>query len=162
MFIWQVLEDILPDIDDPEPFLTLLGTLSILYNRIKWKNEINILNQHLNLQIKMEDKYFNKSVLEQFIEALNLPSEIVTYESEDEPLMSLINLSFNELMNYYLEQHMCRVSPAKITMELFDQTVAYEIDFLKLLEEGDDFQMALNHAREQKIEQSKEIKDKVS
>ena len=51
----------------------------------------------------MEDKYFNKSVIEQFIEALNLPSEIVTYESEDEPLMSLINLSFNELMNYYLE-----------------------------------------------------------
>jgi hypothetical protein len=38
IFIWQVLEDILPTIDDPDPFLTLLGTLSILYNRIKWKN----------------------------------------------------------------------------------------------------------------------------
>jgi hypothetical protein len=47
---------------------------------------------------------------------------------------------------------MCPVSPAKITMELFDQTMAYEIDFLKLIEEGDNFQMALNHAREEKIE----------
>ena len=76
--------------------------------------------------------------------------------------MSLINLSFNELMNYNLEQRMCQVSSAKITMEYFDQTVAYDIDFLKLLEEGNNFQKALNHAREQKIEQSKKLKDKVS
>ena len=47
-------------------------------------------------------------------------------------------------------------------MEFFDLTVAYDIDFLKLLEEGDNFQMALNHAIEKKIEQSKEVKNKVS
>jgi hypothetical protein len=52
MFIWQVLEDILPTIDDPDPFLTLLGTLSILYNRIKMKNLVNIINQNSKLQIK--------------------------------------------------------------------------------------------------------------
>ena len=33
-------------------------------------------------------------VLEQFREVLNLPSEIVTDESDDERLMSHINLSF--------------------------------------------------------------------
>jgi hypothetical protein len=59
MFIWQVLEDILPTKDDSDPFLTLLGTLSILYNRIKWKNTINGIIQECELQIKMEDKYFN-------------------------------------------------------------------------------------------------------
>jgi hypothetical protein len=47
-------------------------------------------------------------------------------------------------------------------MQLFDQTVVYEIDFMKLLEEGDNFQMALNHAREKKREEIKELKDKVS
>ena len=109
----------------------------------------------------MEDKCFNKSALEQFIELLNLPSKIVTDESDDETLMTFVNLSFNELMNYFLEQQMCLDSPPKITMELFDLTVAYEIDFLKLLEEGDNFQKALNLAREQKIEETKELKDKV-
>jgi hypothetical protein len=58
----------------------------------------------------------------------------VTFQSDDDSLLSLINLSFIELMNFYLEQHKCPVSPAEITMQLFDQTVAYEIDFLKLLE----------------------------
>ena len=47
-------------------------------------------------------------------------------------------------------------------MQLFDLTVAYEIDFLKLLEEGDNFQKALNHARQEKINETKELKDKVS
>ena len=59
MFMRQAIKEILPTIDDSEPFLTLLGTLSILYNRIKMKNRINYLIQRLELQIKMEDKYFN-------------------------------------------------------------------------------------------------------
>jgi hypothetical protein len=59
IFIRKVFEDILPTIDDSDPYLTLLGTLSILYNRIKWKNGVNELNQDGNLQIKMEDKYFS-------------------------------------------------------------------------------------------------------
>lgn len=41
-------------------------------------------------------------------------------------------------------------------------TVAFEIDFLKLLESGDNFQMALNQAREEKIKEGKELKVKVS
>ena len=92
------------------------------------------MNQRSKLDIKMEDKYFIEMVLEQFREVLNLPSEIVTDESDDESLLSLINLSFIQLMNSYLEQHKCPVSQGSITMQLFDQTVAYEIDFLKLLE----------------------------
>jgi hypothetical protein len=59
MFIWQNIKDILVTIDDSDPFLTLLGTLSILYNRIKRKNMLNLMIQASNLQIKMEDKYFN-------------------------------------------------------------------------------------------------------
>ena len=65
-FIRQVINDILPTIDDPDPFLTVLGTLSILFNRIKYKNMVILLNQLHNLQIKMEDKYFNERVFEQF------------------------------------------------------------------------------------------------
>jgi hypothetical protein len=100
------LKDILPTIDDPDPYLTLLGTLSILFNRIKDKNGVenmNKMNQDSNLQLKMEDKYFNKTVLKQFIEILNLPSEIVTPESDDESIMSLVNFSFIQLMNSYLD-----------------------------------------------------------
>jgi hypothetical protein len=59
MFTLEVLVKILPTIDDSDPFLTLLGTLSILYNRIKEKNVVNIMIQDCELQIKMEDKYFN-------------------------------------------------------------------------------------------------------
>jgi hypothetical protein len=59
MFIWQAIEDILPTIDDSDPFLTLLGTLSILFNRIKFKDRINGMIQECELQIKMEDRYFN-------------------------------------------------------------------------------------------------------
>ena len=51
----------------------------------------------------MDDKYFNQTVLEQFIEVFNLPSELVTDESDDEIMMSYINLSFIQLMNLYLE-----------------------------------------------------------
>jgi hypothetical protein len=40
-FIKQVIKDILPTIDDPDPILTLLGTLSILCNRIKFKDWLN-------------------------------------------------------------------------------------------------------------------------
>ena len=81
----------------------------------------------------MEDKYFNQSVLEKFIEVMNLPDEIVTRISEDETMMSLIDLSFIQLINIHLERHDLQVSLGKITMKLFDKTVAYEIDFLKLL-----------------------------
>ena len=76
--------------------------------------------------------------------------------------MSLIDLSFIDLMNFYLEQHKCPVSPNEITMQFFDQTIAFEIDFLKLLEKGDNFQKALINAREEKIEETKELKHKVS
>ena len=72
-------------------------------------------------------------MLKQFIELIDISSETVTYESDDESLMSLINLTFNQLMNSYLEQLNHPVCLDRITMELFDQTVAYEIDFLKLL-----------------------------
>jgi Mg2+ and Co2+ transporter CorA len=76
--------------------------------------------------------------------------------------MSLINFSFIKLMNSYIEQHKLPVSAGSITMQLFDLTVAYEIDYLKLLEKGDDFQKALNHARQEKINEVKELKDKVT
>ena len=62
-FIKQVIKDILPTIDDPEPFLTLLGTLSILCNRIKFKDWLNLMNQDSKLHVKMDDKYFNERVL---------------------------------------------------------------------------------------------------
>jgi hypothetical protein len=55
-FIRQVINDILPKIDDPDPFLTILGTLSILFNRIKDKNMLYEMNQTgLLPPIKMED-----------------------------------------------------------------------------------------------------------
>ena len=34
-FISHVRNDIMATIDEPDPFLTVLGTLSILFNRIK-------------------------------------------------------------------------------------------------------------------------------
>lgn len=74
--------------------------------------------------------------------------------------MPLLNLSFIQLMNSYLEQIKCPVSPDCITMELFDLTVAYEIDFVKLLK-LENFQKNLNHAIEEKIEEKKEHKNNV-
>jgi hypothetical protein len=50
-FISQIMDDVLPTIDEPDPFLTILGTLSILLNRIKKKNMVNELNQREMLQI---------------------------------------------------------------------------------------------------------------
>jgi hypothetical protein len=85
------------------------------------------------MKIKMEDKFLNLILHEEFIKILNLPPKIVTNESEDEIMMSLINISFIELMNIYLQQHYCTISPGKIIMQLFYLTVAYEFDFLKLL-----------------------------
>ena len=63
-------------------------------------------------------------MLEQFIDVFKLPPEIVTAESDDETLMSLINLSFIQLMNFYLEEQKYPVTPANITIELpeFDPT----------------------------------------
>ena len=116
-FIIQVIKDIIPTIDDPDPILTLLGTISILFNRIKWKNRVIEINQDHWLQIKMEDKYFNERVLGQFREILSLPYEIVTLESDDESLMSLIRISFIQLMKIYLESHQYPVSAVNITME---------------------------------------------
>jgi hypothetical protein len=63
------------------------------------------MNQDEKLKIKMEDKYFNERVLEQFLEVFNLPSEIVTDESDDDRLIFLINRIFIQLMNIYLESH---------------------------------------------------------
>ena len=107
----------MPDIDDPEPFLTLLGTLSILYNRIKYKNLIYNYNQEFNLQIKMEDEYFNQTILEQFLGVLKLPSEKVTDGENISRLASLLNLSFSQLMNNFLESHHYPVSESSITMK---------------------------------------------
>ena len=53
----------------------------------------------------MEDKYFNENVLKQFLEVLNLPSEIVNDESDDENLINLIRLIFIKIMIIYLENH---------------------------------------------------------
>jgi hypothetical protein len=109
--------DILPKIDDPSPILTLFGTLSILCNRIKFKNELFLMDKDGNLKIKMEDKYFNKWALEQFLNVLNLPSEFVTVESVDDRSIILIERSFNLLMNIYLEYQKYPVSTINITME---------------------------------------------
>ena len=51
----------------------------------------------------MEDKCFHETVLEKFIEVLKLPYEIVTPESDDECTLSLINLGFIQLMNFYID-----------------------------------------------------------
>ena len=133
-FTRTILKDILPTIEEPDPFITLLGTLSILFNRIKWKNQIVRLNQSGKAQIKTEDKYFNEIVFEQFREVLNLPPDIVSFESDDYRLTSLINLSFIQIMNIFIESHQYLVSTTSITLEQFDQTLAYEIDLLNLLE----------------------------
>ena len=66
-FIRKVINEILPTIDDPDPFLTIFGTLSILFNRIKSKNIFNIMNQRSKLPVKMEDKYFNECAFEKFL-----------------------------------------------------------------------------------------------
>ena len=84
----------MPTIDEPDPFLTVLGTLSILFNRIKDKNAIFWVIQEYQVQISMDDKYFNERVFEQFRKFLKLPSEIVTDESNDDWLMTLVDLSF--------------------------------------------------------------------
>ena len=63
------------------------------------------MNQDEKLMIKMEDKYFNERVLEQFLEVFYLPSEIVTDESDDDRLIFFINRIFIQLMNMYLELH---------------------------------------------------------
>lgn len=89
--------------DDPDPILTLLGTLSILFNRIKFKNFLNQMIQTSKLQIMMEDKYFDEWVFERFKFRLKLFSDIVTDESDDDRVLSIISLSFNQFMNIYLE-----------------------------------------------------------
>lgn len=78
------MEEILPFIDDPDPILNILGTLSILYNRIKNKYIVYKINQDGKLQIKMEDKYYNEMVLQLFLGILNLHHEIVTDKSDDD------------------------------------------------------------------------------
>jgi hypothetical protein len=65
----------------------------------------------------MDDKYFNGRVFEQFRKVLDLPSEIATRESNDDRLMSIVDLSFIELMKIYLESVHCLVSVGNITME---------------------------------------------
>ena len=57
-FLIKKILNILPTINDPDPILTLLGTLSILFNRIKFKNSIHELNKK-GFQIIIGDKYFN-------------------------------------------------------------------------------------------------------
>jgi hypothetical protein len=42
----------------------------------------------------MDDKYFNERVFEQLRKVLDLPSEIATRESNDDRLMSIVDLSF--------------------------------------------------------------------
>jgi hypothetical protein len=75
------------------------------------------MNQVCELQIKMEDKYFNEWIFEKFRQVLNLPSEIVSDESDDERLMFVINFSFNQLMNIFLESHQLPVSACTITIK---------------------------------------------
>jgi hypothetical protein len=116
-FTRQILKDILPTIAIPDPFLTLLGTLSILYHRIHSKNLIISMNKIGWLPIKLEDKYFDQKVLEQILEVLNLPSERVEDEDTFGRLTTLVKLSFSELMNNYLEHHQYPVSAAYITMK---------------------------------------------
>ena len=69
------------------------------------------------MQISMDDKYFNESVFEQLRKFLKLPSEIVTRESNDDMIISLLSISFIQLMKIYLESIHCLVSAGNITME---------------------------------------------
>ena len=124
---------------------------------------VNELNQREMLQIQMEDKYFYESALVQFCEILNVPSDIMTRESDDDDrAIYIIKMSFIQLMNFYLESHQYPVSSVNITMEQFDQIVAYEIDIQQLLKSGKDFQKALNKAKDDKIWEAKQLKIKVS
>jgi hypothetical protein len=77
-FTRHIIEEILPTLDVPNPILTLIGTLTILFNRIYSKDMINEWKPTGLLLIKMEDEYFNQTILEQFLGVLKLPSEKVT------------------------------------------------------------------------------------
>jgi hypothetical protein len=116
-FTKQILKEILPTTDVPDPILTVIGSLSILYNRINFNKLFNVYILSAFFPIKTEDKYFNKRVLEQLLEVLKLPSERVTDENKFAWLTSIIKLSFKQLMVKYLESHHYPVSTAKITME---------------------------------------------
>lgn len=97
-FTKQVLKDILPTIAVPDPILTLLGTLSILCNRIITSNHVPDMISFGFMPIKMEDKYYDQRVLKQLLEILNLPSEKVPDEENFSRLTSLIKLSFRQLI----------------------------------------------------------------
>ena len=124
-FISYVMTDIMSTKDEPDRFLTVLGTLSILFNRIKQKNYLIKIIQKYQVQINMEDKFYNESVLEQFRKVLNIPTEIATRESNDDRLISLVELSFIHLMTIYLESVHYLFSAGNITMEQFDIILAY-------------------------------------
>ena len=124
-FISHVMNKIMRTIDDPDPFLTVLGTLSILFNRIKKKNQFIEIIQEYQVQISMDDKYFDQKVFEQLRQFLKLPFEIVTRESNDDMIMSLLSISFIKLMKIYLESVNFLVFAGKITMEYLDKIFAY-------------------------------------
>ena len=133
-FISQVKNDILPSIDKPDTFIILLDTLSILCNRIKTKNTINTMIQNDKLQINfLADNNFNERTFQKFCEIINL-SDIVTDELDDDLLMYFINLGFDQRMNIYLESNQFPVSAFSISMDQFDQALAFQINFLTLLE----------------------------
>jgi hypothetical protein len=66
-FTRQILNDILPTIDVPYPLLNIMGTLTILYNRILKKNAVKDWSLTGLLVIKKQDEFFNQSILELFL-----------------------------------------------------------------------------------------------
>jgi hypothetical protein len=93
-----------------------MGTLSILYNRIQNTNFICNLNQCGELPIVMEDKYFDKRVLSKIIKVLNLSQADITDIDAFELISSLLNISFSNLINKYIEQHHYSIKATNISM----------------------------------------------
>ena len=151
------MEEILPSIQHEEPMLVLVGTLTIMWNRMNY-HEVGAAFRDL---IKRDDEYHDENVRSYILQALNVTGEYVVDTAEREICLTTLYETYESLLTYFSGSEKDLVT-AVLTMKTFDLMLVLKLDITEGLESyGLQLPHHVNQALAKRVQELAQATEKV-
>jgi hypothetical protein len=125
----HLMEEILPNIEHEEPMLVLVGTLTIMWNRMNYHDVGAAYRDH----VKRGDEYHDENVRSYILQALNVTGEYVVDTAAREICLKTLYETYLSLLSYFSGSEEDLVTDV-LTMKTFDLMLVLNIDITEGLE----------------------------
>ena len=151
------MEEVLPSIGHEEPMLVLVGTLTIMWNRMNY-HDVGAAYRDL---IKRGDEYHDENVRSYILQALNVTGEYVVDTAEREICLRTLYETYVSLLSYFIASEEDLVTDV-LTMKIFDLMLVLNIDITEGLESyGKQLPHHVNQALATRIQELAQATEKV-